>query len=292
MSLLDTPRRLLHEWSTRRKNQRTIAALEAQLGSRDPILLVHQMGRAGSMTTVNTLRNAGLNQSVFHTHWLNPKSVAKNLERVKDRPESRRPLNLRVSARISAQIRHEGADHRDWKLVSVFREPIARNISVFFLCIDEYVPDFQRRYRNGSVNDRMLMDIFLDRFPHEQPLEWFKEDIGEVFGIDVYDQPFPMEQGYRIMRTAHTELLLIKLEHLNQCYQNAFQDFLHTDIPSLAHTHVTELDPTKPMYVDFVRNAVLPADYLDQMYDSAFARHFYSDQERETLRRKWSLAEK
>ena len=288
MNLLERPRRLLHEWSTRRKNQRTIAQLEACLATRDPILLVHQMGRAGSMTTVNTLRSANLDLAIFHTHWLNPRTVAWNLERVRERPEQRRPLNLRVSARISAHLQQTGIDQRDWRLVSVFREPIARNVSVFFLCIEEYVPDFQRRYRNGSVDDRMLLEIFLEKFPHDQPLDWFRQDIGEVFGLDVYDQPFPMEQGYRSMRAGRTELLLIKLEKLNECYQQAFREFLHVDIPRLAHTHVTELDPSKPMYTRFVHNTVLPTDYLDHMYESEFARHFYTDQERADFRRKWS----
>src|SRR5690606_8175247 len=102
MRLLDRPRRLLHEWSTRRKNQRTIDTLDEVLASHDPILLVHQMGRAGSMTTVNTLRGAGLDLAVFHTHWLNPASVQKRQDWVKHLPESRQPRNIRISTRIRA----------------------------------------------------------------------------------------------------------------------------------------------------------------------------------------------
>lgn len=292
MSLFDTPRKLLHEWSTRRKNQRTIDTLEAVLDSNDPILLVHQMGRAGSMTTVNTLRSAGLDLPVFHTHWLNPASVEKRRDWVSHLPESHQPLNVRMSARISAQLQREGIGRRSWKLVTVFREPIARNVSVFFLSIDAFVENFQQRYRRGELDNETLMEIFLDRFPHEQPLQWFKQEIWDVFGIDVYEQAFPEHSGYQVIRAGRVDLLLLKLEQLNDCYQNAFQDLLEIEIPGLEHTHVTELDPAKPMYTDFVQNAVFPTEYLDHMYESAFARHFYTDRERETFRLKWSTAGK
>jgi hypothetical protein len=75
MSLLDTPRKLLYEWNTRRNAKKTLGSLDRALQSRDPVLLVHQMGRAGSMTTVNTLRASELNLPIFHTHWLNPASA-------------------------------------------------------------------------------------------------------------------------------------------------------------------------------------------------------------------------
>jgi hypothetical protein len=197
-----------------------------------------------------------------------------------------------MSTRISAQLQREGIGRRSWKLVTVFREPIARNVSVFFLSIDAFVENFQQRYRRGELDNETLMEIFLDRFPHEQPLQWFKQEIGDVFGIDVYEQAFPEHSGYQVIRSGHVDLLLLKLEQLNDCYQDAFQDLLEIEIPGLEHTHVTELDPAKPMYTDFVRNAVFPTEYLDHMYESAFARHFYTDQEMETFRLKWSTAGK
>jgi hypothetical protein len=290
MSLLERPRKWLHEWSTRRKNQRTIDTLDAVLAGRDPILLVHQMGRAGSMTTVNTLRGAGLDLAVFHTHWLNPASVERRQHWVAHLPETRQPLNIRMSARISAQLQQEATGQRQWKLVTVFREPIARNVSVFFLSIDAFVENFQERHQRGELDNETLMEIFLEKFPHEQPLLWFEQEVKDVFGIDVYDQAFPQDQGYQVIRHDHVDLLLIKLEQLNNCYRKAFPELLEVEIPNLKHTHVTELDPSKPMYTDFVRNASFPPEYLDRMYESAFARHFYTDAERDAFRRKWSTA--
>lgn len=288
MSFLNTPRRLLHEWSTRRKNQNTIRLLEKQLETRDPILLVHQMGRAGSMTTVNTLRNARPDLTLFHTHWLNPDSVKLRQSWVDGLPETHHPLNVRVGARLSTYLQNEGVKTREWDIVSVFREPIARNVSVFFLSIDTFIKNFQDRYQRGELDNKTLMKIFLERFPHDQPLEWFDQEVRDVFGIDVYTRPFPQDRGYLMINTGNIRLLLIKLEKLNDCYKNAFQEFLDVEIPNLQHTHVTELDPFKPMYTDFVRNATFPTEYLDRMYESAFSRHFYSAAEIDEFRKKWS----
>ena len=80
----------------------------------------------------------------------------------------------------------------------------------------------------------------------------------------------------------------LKLEQLNVCHQQAFKEFLGVNIPELKNTHVTELDPSKPMYLDFVKNTVFPKGYLDRMYTSDFAQHFYSEDEISGFREKWS----
>ena len=288
MKLPHTPRKWLHEWNTRRNAKETLRSLNRILATEDPILLVHQMGRAGSMTTVNTLRHAELDLPIFHTHWLNPTSVDKRLSWVTDLPESYRPLNVRVGARIANHLKQQGRGRRNWKLVSVFREPVARNVSVFFLSIDAFVDNFHERYSSGELDNQQLLAIFLEKFPHHQPLEWFDHEIRAVFGIDILNYPARKEQGYQIIHSDNVDLLLIKLEQLNACHQQAFQEFLGVEIHNLRNTHITENDPGRPMYADFVKNTVFPEDYLDQMYTSDFAQHFYTDSEISSFREKWS----
>lgn len=288
--MLSAPRKLLYEWHTRRKSQASVDALEAHLQTRDPALLVHQMGRAGSMTTVNTLRAAGLTMPVFHTHWLNSASVAKRLEWVSGKPETRHPLNMRTSLRVSQEIRDKGPRHRDWHLVTVFREPVARNLSVFFLSVEAFIPDFFRRYANGSLSHDEILDTFLERFPHDQPLRWFDEEVRDVFGLDVYRHPFPQDKGFQIIRDAGTSILLIKVEKLNTCYREAFAAYLDLSIPELEQTHITERDPSYSMYGDFISRVELPHAYLDRLYNAPFATHFYSTAEIEALRSRWGCS--
>lgn len=288
---LDTIKQYLYQWNTWRNNKRSIQQLESFLKTHDPILLVHQMGRAGSMTTMNSLRSAVGSSSIFHTHWLHPIHIEKRLRRIGHLPESRQPLNVRVGRRIAEELQREGTSRRHWKLVTVFREPIARNVSVFFLSIEDFVDDFFGKQNRGELDHQQLVNTFIQKFPHQQPLEWFDFEIRDLFGIDVYDHPFPQEQGYQIIRTDRVELLLLKLEQLNTCFRPAFHEFLGVDVSSLSHTHVTEQDPAKPMYAEFLRKAVMPPEYLNRMYDSKFARHFYTESELEIFRSKWSSSD-
>ncbi len=288
MSLLDTPRKLLYEWNTRRNGEKTLRSLDRLLQTQDPILLVHQMGRAGSMTTVQTLRASGVDLPIFHTHWLKPASIERRQTWVEHLPESHRPLNVRVSGRIANHLQQQGVENRNWKLVSVFREPVSRNVSVFFLSIDTFVDNFYDRYMKGEIDNQQLLAIFLAKFPHNQPLEWFDDEIKDVFGINVLDHASPKEQGYQIIRSGKVDLLLLKLEQLSTCYQPAFREFLDVNIATLKNTHVTELDQSKPMYADFLKNTAFPQDYLDQMYASDFAQHFYTEREIIGFREKWS----
>lgn len=285
---LTSARKLVNEWATRRKNRQTLAALEGHLETADPILVVHQMGRAGSMTTVNTLRDAGIAIPVYHTHWLNRASLAERLDWLKDIPEKKHPLNVKVACLIADELRKVGPTRRTWKLVTIVREPVGRNVSTFFLAIDRFFDDFFRRQDRGEISIAQIRDTFLERFGQERVLEWMDREIGEVFGIDVYAREFPHDKGYQIFRQGNVDLLVIKLEQLNACFQPAFEEFLGTRIPGLAMTHITEQDPSYSMYKRFLKEVKMPAEYLERMYSSRFARHFYRPEEIQGFIRKWS----
>lgn len=289
--MLESLKQPLYNWLTYRRGARKIAALETDLQGDKPLLLVYQMGRAGSMTTVATLREAGVDLPIYHAHWMHPDNLQKRFNRWAGVREARHPLNVRVGRRIAEHLRARGPGARDWKLVSVFREPVARNISVFFLSIDDFIKDFSRRYENRDIDNAEVLRVFMDKFPHEQPLKWFDMEMAQMYGVDVYRYPFPKEHGYQVIRQDRVDLLLLKVEELNRCYREAFSAYLGVDVPALQQVHITERDPSRPMYRDFIRDAVLPADYLDQMYESRFARHFYRDDEIAAFRRKWGSSQ-
>lgn len=286
--ILSGPRQMLYDWSTYRKNQKSIAELEKHLRTKGPTLLVHQMGRAGSMTTVSTLRNASLGMPVFHTHWLNTRNIAKRLNRFAGAPDRKLPFNVRVGIRISQELGRHGRDYRPWHLVTVFREPVARNLSVYFLSIVDYIPDFFRRHASGELTNNEILDVFLRKFPHDEPLDWFNEEVLEIFGIDVFEYPFPVEHGYQVIREEGFSMLLIKVEELNDCFARAFEEFFDVRISTLDQKHITERDPSYGMYQRFLKDVRLPDEYLTRMYDSRFARHFYSPAEIERFKRRWS----
>ena len=77
--MLDAIKRRLYEHLTHRRGQEKIHQLRRHLQTPDPIVLVHQMGRAGSMTTVGTLERADLGMPVLHSHSLNPRNIQRRV---------------------------------------------------------------------------------------------------------------------------------------------------------------------------------------------------------------------
>lgn len=287
MDMLRKPRQWLHQRETRRKNQQHLDHLDDVLATDQPVLLVHQMGRAGSMTTTETLRAAGVQMPVFHAHWLNPDNVAQRLRWLEGKKENEHPLNVRVGRRLCEHLQQGGLEKREWHIVSVFREPVARNVSVYFLSINTFIKNFFERHAQNALSNEDILDNFLKKFPHQEPLRWFDQEIRDNFGIDAYEHPFPQKKGHQVIHHDNIHLLTIKVEALNDCYRDAFGEFLGIDVPQLNQTHITDKNPAYSMYREFIEQSELPPSYLDEMYGSRFARHFYGPDEIADFREKW-----
>lgn len=277
-----------YKWIEQRAAHKTLESLKKNLANDDDLILVHQMGRAASMTITNTIKSMNLNMPVYHTHWLNKNSVLERVKRINSWKKSGLgPLNVRVSELLSPEIELRRSE-RQWKIVSVIREPVARNVSAFFLDIERFFPDFFSRYQNNKLSLEQIADVFLNEFPHDMPLDWFDVEIKQPFNIDVFSGGYDDEKGYLIIEDKNISVLVIQLQHLNTCYQNAFSDFFGKAPGSLIDTHVTSKDQSFAMYLDFLKEVQLPDHYLDRMYDCQYVKHFFSADEVIGFRKKWS----
>lgn len=87
------------------------------------------------------------------------------------------------------------------------------------------------------------------------------------------------------------ELLVMRLEDLTRCGERAIGEFLGLGSFVLRSANVGDEKRHAAVYRQFKESIVLPQWYTDRMYDSRFARHFYSEQEIGGFRRKWSRME-
>lgn len=271
-------------------------ALQASSG---PPIIDYQMGKVGSSTVRDSLLALGLQQCVYHVHFLNPVRV-REIEQQRrgyfgtDKAELlKRPW---LSEFLFEQIQKK---NRRWQIVSLVREPIARNISTFFENLEVTEKPDQGEYAVKSDyyafeidvtldNLAPLTTLFFDRLNHDRPLRYFDDEIKTVFAIDVFTDDFPREQGYKIYRSEYADLLLIRLENLNQCAQSAFKDFMGVDGFSLVQTNIASAKVYAALYSEFKRTIHLPDSYINRMYDSRCARYFYSDDEIQAFRDKWT----
>jgi hypothetical protein len=261
------------------------------------------MGKVGSKTIRDSLRSLDIGRRVFHVHFLTP-------DRIKETEKERRKyLGTEKEHLLKHVWQYEylrklmarGLDGKKWKIITLTREPVGRNISTFFENLDVESRDDGRRYTIQSdyydfetvvdIDDLdELVQLFLTRMNHDRPLEFFDEDLKSVFGIDVYASEFPKSKGYRIYEENHAEVLLIRLEDLNDCARDAFKEFLDIEGFTLVTTNVGGAKVYAPLYKRLRETIVLPQSYVDRMYDSKYTRHFYTQEEIAGFRARWRVA--
>lgn len=244
------------------------------------LVVIHQMGKVGSSTITRTLR-AELEgtHDVFKTHFLNKRRRTAHLDSLK-RKKLAIPIHLHKSRHVLAAL--ENRNGRAVKVITMTREPIARNISAYF----------QNYEFTGSEKVRDLARSFLEQYPHDLPLTWLDHEIRDVFGFDVYDEPFDPETGYSVLEDAArgVSLLIIRMESLPSALENrAIENFLGISPVDFAESfNVGDEKNYAELYRKFKSSVRFEQDLLDRMYDSKYSRHFYSADEIRGFREKWA----
>jgi hypothetical protein len=178
---------------------------------------------------------------------------------------------------------------RKLRVITLVREPVARDVSLFFFH-GTRIAEFVDHYNKDLIAVPEIVDAFLDMSSEtgQYLLTWFDSEMKPVFGIDVFDEDFPKSRGYKIYEGKHAQLLLLKLEKLNDCARDAFEEFLGVKDISLVKANVGDNQEYGSLYRAFKEECVLPQAYLDEMYQSAYAQHFYSEEEIGQFIAKWN----
>lgn len=123
-------------------------------------VIVHQMGKVGSSSVYDSLKHAPLKVPVYHTHLLNRQRLDRQLRSLTGNRAGASHL------RTSQRLLEDGFDGSRWKIISLTRDPISRNISAFFQNVENFAPGF-----SGSASPMgKLMDGFLAQHPGHVPL--------------------------------------------------------------------------------------------------------------------------
>jgi hypothetical protein len=260
-----------------------------ELKEKDAILIC-QMGKVGSSTVADSLKALELNVPILHFHHLTYKTL-ELLE--KKRINAKRPVSkhLSISRAVLAAI-EKGYDVKKWKIISLTREPIARSISVFFHHINKRFPDFNVNLYSSSEKIEFLVTKFLKSSLHNLPLTWFDQNIKQAFNIDVFSDNFDKKIKYKIYKGNHPDLLVLRLENINECAEPAIKDFLGIDNFSIIKSNIGSEKKYSRIYQNFLDSVKLPESYIEKMYSSKYAKYFYSQEELEEFKTKWSKQDK
>jgi len=248
-------------------------------------IIVYQMSKVGSRSVFETLKKTLPEAQLFHRHVLdNLDTMEANIKKEFENPVG--TLNeIRQGKLLRKKI--ESDNSKEWLIVTLTRDPLKQTISRFFQVIDEVIPNAKKRYLSNSLEIDEIIDTFFYKLSFSPSLRWFDNQFKPVFDIDIYDYPFPWEKGYMIINKGRFRVLTIRLEDLNQCFQNSIHDFIGIPNVELIHSNLSSEKWYSDLYKTFLAQVSFSDEYLTKIYDSKFTRHFYSSKEIKKFRSQW-----
>lgn len=258
-------------------------------------IVVYQMGKVGSTTVVTSLRALPLERPVWHIHTLNPSELKKM--RVDHLSHERAVAGIEYwEGKELHHLLESSKQSEKLSVISLTREPVARNVFAFFQRLDHWYPDFDQQMvaRGEEAVFADLREIFIKDYHHECPLYWFDNEVRSMLGIDVYDSPFFPEQGYAHYENDKTKLLVIRLDNLSEQGPALISKFLALDARDfpLIEKNVRERLSYGNAYRHFVKHLSLPSTLLEKMYTSKYVQHFYSEDEVKGFKTRWEGSKK
>lgn len=256
-----------------------LTRMQVFFAAKTPII-IYQMGKVGSSTIHHTLETQ-LDAPIFHIHFLNPEYAAQ-MSQSYIRKGHRVPFHIEQGSVLYSLV---VKPKRPAKYITLVREPISRNMSSYF----ENFELFNEQYFNKlQSNTEENIQTFIKEHNHSFPLTWFDKELFPTLDIDVYQHPFSHNQGYQRIQTDEIDLLIIKLEADDELIRDALAEFLSAPDIELQYANVGNQKNYSEAYQEFKKQITLPQNYLDEMLESRYAKHFYSDEERQTIYQKWS----
>lgn len=245
-------------------------------------VVVHQFGKVGSSTLDEALRSLR-RWPVYQTHVLRPGH--RFLTRDQPRPPRGRP-DLPPHAVRSREVWERYVEPgRPIAVITPVREPVSRNISAFFQNLYRH-PELDPSRRSTDVD--AYVQAFLAELDPTQPGAWFERQYEPAFGVNVYDHPFDAERGWGVIDAGRRRYLLLQCELDDAVKAQAVCSLLDLPRLTLKPRNVGDSKDYARVYAAFKRRLMLPREYLDAVLTTRYATHFYSDEQREAVRRRWA----
>jgi len=244
-------------------------------------VFLYTMGKAGSNSISYSLEKAGLAVSTKHYFAGDQHNFFKNND-----------TNFLGKFRKQLTRKYIAQSNKKIKIISMVRDPLARNLSMVFFALETILyrtlgPTDKRNLKGNYVTLHEIIEIgFEEQINHQGPLTFFEKEFNFVLDLDVYKYPFDQEKGSTRILTDKLDILILKLEKLNSL-EETICDFLNLNYFELLSANRGENYWYADIYKNFKKEFSPSKEYLDQMYESKYCRHFYSPREIAGFRSRW-----
>lgn len=261
--------------------------LSSQNFKKNPPILVYTAPKTGSSTVVKSLVKLELPNPIYKTHVLSYSGMKDNENWEISRNPSGKASNLNVLSKLLRKKIDQNKDKNiHWKIITLVRDPIARIVSSLFQGINKgRHPDLLDKKSQLKIEDtlNLLQSMFGDfiRLSENDTCWWFDQELKQVFGIDVCRYPYDHEKGYIRICENRADVLVIRLEDLDRCLDNAISEFLGTNKFEMVLANITKNKKVASEYTDIKKQIQIPDEVCSKIYASKYAQHFYGDNYRE-----------
>lgn len=241
---------------------------------------LYQMGKVASTSIENDLKNKF---NVVHTHSLYKNYITQDQFKLKHSIK-KHDHKFILGELISYFLRKF---KEEIKIITLVRDPVARNISMFFqdlhlLLYDEFRSNARKEYNYKNFFE----SFFHKRINHFYFNEWFDREIRRAFKIDIYNYPFDKEKGYTIIRDNNINILLLKVEKLDKL-EKIIRKFTNYDEFNLFSSNSASNKWYSDIYDDFKKNVKFEKKLIDKIYSTRYSNHFYTEAEVNHFKHKW-----
>lgn len=263
-------------------------------------LVIYQMGKVGSTVLYDTLKKHGV---VYQLHSLIPARVEQTVKQL-----SIRGLGVPVHIKHSLDFfKKYGNTDVPIKIITPIRKALSRNMSAFFQQLSSFIL-IHEEVRNGLGisyailklaklpvpfewkcllvelitkrevfgNLDFLLHYFQTRFPHRFPLDWFDWELKTALGIDVYQSPFNVKEGFQVYEKDNIKLLIFQSELSNEKKNEVLSDFVGFPVSLTGKKHSTADKIYAETYIRFKETISLKKELVDIYNNSKFMTKFYS----------------
>lgn len=234
-------------------------------------ILIYQPAKVGSSTIKRTLDEWKIEN--IHLH-----NFITNLGREKGLCNDIISITDEQAEYFQKQISFNGV-----KIITLVREPIARQLSLFMQEFHEFyiLHDINKpllEYVNEYVSNRVLAN---------EEFEWFNNEIKQLTGIDVYEYPFDREKGYTIIRKDNIEILVLKMEMLSH-NEKIIGEFVGKADLQLINSNVGLEKHYQYIYKELKKDFHISKEVIEEVYrNNLYFEHFYTSEEINVFLEKW-----